>query len=208
MDMIFPPDATSWDLPPAAPEQPPLPQEFPASDFDRVTRLSSRLLHAPVSLIAIIREDRLLLKSCVGLASRTVAAPELLMAQLCCHEVIASKRLTVVVDARQDPRFRKALIAADLQLVAWLGLPLEAFGGKTVGCLCVGGPEGRVWTEEEVALLGDLAALAHDPVKLHLASHGEECRGGEAEEEDRDESALLRNSSQACFVIDREWWLT
>src|SRR5438046_8022051 len=165
MDMISPPDATSWNPPPAAADQPPLRQPFHPSVFDRVTRLSSRLLHAPVALIAIIREDRLLLKSCVGLASRTAAAPELLMAQLCCHEAIASKRLTVVVDARQDPRFRKALIADDLQLVAWLGLPLVAFGGSTLGCLCVGGPEGRVWTEDEVGLLGDRASMAHDTVK-------------------------------------------
>src|ERR1700748_2101484 len=78
----------------------------PSESFDRITRLASRLLGAPVSTISLTDHDRQWFKSRFG-----VDLAELPRDETPCTYAIHSDKVFVVEDLKQDERFRSSVLA-------------------------------------------------------------------------------------------------
>jgi signal transduction histidine kinase len=89
-----------------------------------------------------------------------------------CQHVVADDTSLVVADARRDPRLRDNQAIDDLDVVAYLGVPLRSRDGHVLGSFCVIDAIPREWTPEEVALVEDLAALAQTELNRHGAGDG------------------------------------
>lgn len=74
-------------------------------------------------------------------------------------------------DARQDPRFIDNLAIRDLGVIAYLGMPLITAEGEAVGTLCVIDHEPRIWTQDEISLVNDIAAAVVTEITLRTAPH-------------------------------------
>ena len=138
----------------------------PEESFDRLTRMAARLLGTPVSLIALVADDRQFFKSAVGLpepwASRRVTPISFSF----CGQVVATGDLLVLEDARRHPLLRHNPVIRELGWVAYAGVPIVTRHGHTIGALCVADKTARLWSERDIALLQDLAASVVTEIEL------------------------------------------
>jgi GAF domain-containing protein len=134
--------------------------------FDRLTRLATKLLHAPVALVSLIDEDRQFFKSCIGLPEPWASQRETPLSLSFCQHAVAAKQPLVVEDARKHPVLHDNAAIKDLGVIAYAGIPLIDDGGEALGTLCVIDHEPRHWTSEEIALVKDLAAAVVTEITL------------------------------------------
>jgi diguanylate cyclase (GGDEF)-like protein/PAS domain S-box-containing protein len=133
--------------------------------FDRLTRLASRLLGTPVSLISLVSADRQFFKSRHGLADPWASERSTPLTHTFCQYVVRSGEPLVVTDARTHPLVAGNAAIADLDVIAYAGVPLSA-GEHRLGSFCVIAPEPRDWTDEDIQTLTELAALVMTELEL------------------------------------------
>jgi len=135
------------------------------ASFDRVTRLASKLLNVPMSVVSLVDRERQWFKSCVGVdVSETPRGPSF------CSHVILSERVLNVPDATKDPRFcDSSLVTGPPFIRFYLGIPLRSLSGFNIGSFCAMSPEPRVASEADVAMARELADIVCSELELRLA---------------------------------------
>jgi len=136
------------------------------ADFDRLTRLASRLLGVPVALVSLVSHDRQFFKSCVGLPEPWASLRETPLSHSFCQHVVRGREPLVVDDARRHPLVRDNLAIGDLGVAAYLGVPLVSDAGRVLGSFCAIDVEPRRWTAADVETLSDLAASVTTELRL------------------------------------------
>jgi GAF domain-containing protein len=125
--------------------------------FDRLTRLATRLIGAPVSLVSLVDGERQWFKSMVGLPQPWANARQTPLSHSFCQHVVAEQKPLIVSDARTVSFLKDNLAIPDLSVIGYLGMPLTTSDGVTLGSFCVIDSKPRDWTAEEVQILEDLA---------------------------------------------------
>lgn len=126
--------------------------------FDRLTRLARHLFDVPMAMVSLVDAESLVFKSCNGLRYATLPR----QISFCGH-VILSDRPLVVPDTTQDPRFRdNPLVTGEPHIRFYAGYPLRLPDGAMVGAFCLLDHDVRSFSDEEQALLHDLAAIVED----------------------------------------------
>jgi diguanylate cyclase (GGDEF)-like protein len=128
----------------------------PEERFDRLTRLAKRLFGVPIALVSLVDADRQWFKSCVGLpASETPRDISF------CGHAIMDDDIFLVPDALLDERFHdNPLVIGDPNVRFYAGCPLKVPNGSRLGTLCVIDVKPREMSEDDRALLRDLARMA------------------------------------------------
>ena len=140
----------------------------PEEVFDRLTRLASRILEAPVALVSFLDDKRQVFKSLIGLGEPWATTRETPLTHSYCHHVVASGTPLVVADAREHPNLRDSPAIKNFNGIAYCGVPVVAPEGSVVGTLCVMDDHARQWDPDEVAALQDLARSVVAEVHLRL----------------------------------------
>ncbi|MDQ3678942.1 MAG: GAF domain-containing protein [Actinomycetota bacterium] len=144
--------------------------DTPAEEaFDRLARLATRLLRAPVALVSLVDEERQFFKSCVGLSDSLASARQTPLSHSICQHEVATDRPLVVVDARVDSRLADNPSVRDMGVVAYAGWPIRARAGHPLGSFCVIDNKPRHWSDEELTALGELAAEVSDLIELRVS---------------------------------------
>ncbi|MFL5860361.1 MAG: GAF domain-containing protein [Solirubrobacteraceae bacterium] len=136
--------------------------------FDRLARLAARVVGAPVALVTAVDRDRQYFKSCLGLPEPWATRRETPLSHSFCQHVVTAREPVLVPDARQDPRFIDNRAIRDLGVTAYLGVPLITADGQAIGTLCVIDHEPRIWTNDEIKLVTDIAAAVVTEVTLRI----------------------------------------
>ena len=132
----------------------------PSESFDRLTRLASQLLSAPVSTISLTDRDRQWFKSKVG-----VDLDEIPREQAPCSYAIQEGGIFVVPDLAADARFTDSpLVQAGIRFYA--GAPLFTRAGHGLGTICVVDTVPRALGEQEGRVLQDLAGMVMSQIEL------------------------------------------
>ena len=176
----------------------------PDETFDRLTRLATRLIGAPVSLISLVDTDRQFFKSAVGLSEPWASARETPLSHSFCQHVVASDAPLVVEDAREHPLVADNGAIQDLGVVAYAGIPLRTRDGQTLGSLCVTDDQPRRWTADELAVLTDLAGAAMTGIDLQTAAQEALEIADALDVERRQREALLDATAEGICGIDRD----
>lgn len=138
----------------------------PDGAFDRITALAARLFEVPISIVSIVDQDRIWFKSHHG-----VAAGEIERAPGLCASAVCQYEPWLVTDAAVDPRtVDNPLVAGELGLRFYCGVPLTTTDGFNLGTLNVIDVEPREVSDSELATLRDLAAVVMDELELRLAT--------------------------------------
>ncbi|VVD60161.1 putative diguanylate cyclase AdrA [Pandoraea pneumonica] len=134
----------------------------PEPAFDRIVRIASYIVGAPISLVSLIDETRQWFKAKQGIdATQTPRS----MA-FCAHAILGDDVL-VVPDAHADRRFAdNPLVTGDPHIRFYAGAPLRTPEGHRLGTLCVIDRRPRTLDPEMRALLADLSALVVDELEL------------------------------------------
>lgn len=136
----------------------------PDTVFDRLTRLTERLLDVPIALISLEHDGHQRLAGSRDLpgplGDRRRGSP---MAALL--HATADDHGLVVEDVRTVD-----LLSTDLSAVGaagFAGHPLVTTSGETIGVLCAIADGPRTWSAEDRQLLADIAAIASTEAELH-----------------------------------------
>lgn len=145
--------------------------DTPAEEsFDRLTRLASTILDAPVALVSLVDEDRQFFKSCVGLPEPWSSRRQTPLSHSFCQHAVNSGEPLVIEDARGHPLVRDNLAIRDLNVIAYAGIPLITSDGHALGSFCAIDDKPRRWTDEEIAILKDLSASVVTEIELRATA--------------------------------------
>lgn len=121
--------------------------------FDRITRLTARLLETPIALFVLVDQDRQWFKSTFGLEISDTPRY-----QSFCAYTILQDDLMVVTNAAVDPRFEaNPLVSGAPNIRFYAGCPVRSPSGAKVGALCAIGPEPRELAPLQARTLRELA---------------------------------------------------
>ncbi len=149
--------------------------DTPAEEaFDRLTRLVSRFLTAPVSLVSLVTEDRQFFKSAIGLEGPVCDARQTPLSHSFCQHVVTSGEPLVINDAVAHPLVAGNLAIRDLGVRSYLGFPLRTPDGFVVGSFCAIDRRPREWSEADIETLRDLAELVVAQIALRHAMRQKE----------------------------------
>ncbi len=161
----------------------------PEASFDRITRLASATLEAPIVRVTFVDADREWNKSCVG--GYPQQSPR---ASSFCQYSILSDDVLVVPDTQEDERFRNSPQVVDQPHVRfYAGAPLRTSEGFILGTLCVLDIRPREFSAAQTAMLRDLAAIVTDELELRQAATAIQA---EVEVRIQIEEALRRSEAQ------------
>ncbi len=132
----------------------------PSEGYDRITRLASRALDAPVAAISLTDRHRQWCKSLHGATLREVPREHSPSAV-----VTASGEALVINDLRADPRFAGGMLA-EAGARFYAGAPLVTRDGYRIGALSVLDCRPRMANGREAATLCDLAAMVMAQIEL------------------------------------------
>ena len=174
----------------------------PEEPFDRLTRLAAAICSAPTALITFVGADREHFKSSRGLPEPLASLRQTPLTHSICQYAVASRQPLVVPDARRDPVLSTNLAVTELGVRAYAGAPLITSEGHCLGTISVLDWKAREWTDEQVAMLQDLAATAVTELELRreLADHGRVERAlRDSEERFR---SLVDQTSDIIAIVD------
>ena len=156
----------------------------PEERFDRITRIAARMFQVPIALVTLIDGERQWFKSRVGTA--LTGSPR--ATSFCTHTMLQDG-VMVVEDASADARFAaNPLVLADPHVRFYAGHAIAAPDGSRIGTLCLVDQSPRQFSDDERAVLRDLASMV-----AHEVAAGELAR---TLREQRESDILLRNAVQ------------
>jgi serine phosphatase RsbU (regulator of sigma subunit) len=141
----------------------------PDPSFDHLTRAATRLLGVPMALVSLVDDERQLFKSAMGLPEPVASAGQTPLTHSFCREIVASSSPLIVADARRHPLLRDNPAIPDLGVIAYAGFPLFV-GQEPVGAFCAIDTRPHEWTQSELELVRDIAAMAQTQLDLQAAS--------------------------------------
>lgn len=179
----------------------------PEERFDRLTRLARRLFAVPIAVVSLIDSNRQWFKSHPGLdvceTSRDVS--------FCAHAILGND-VMVVEDALEDVRFRdNPVVTGAPGIRFYAGYPIGGAGVK-FGTLCVIDTVPRKFSEEDRALLRDLATMVEQEMAaMQLATMDEltglsNRRGFEALAQYAMNMCKRARQPAVLFYFDLDWF--
>ncbi len=135
--------------------------------FDSLTRIAQRVFNVPVALVSLVDEKRQWFKSCIGMTVRETSREM----SFCGHAILDDVPF-IVPDATADERFfDNPLVTNEPYVHFYAGIPLKAHNGHKLGVLCVMDQKPRVFSQEDLGLLMDLAKIAENELSIVLQSN-------------------------------------
>lgn len=189
----------------------------PEEGFDRLTRLTCKLLKAPIALVSLVDGTRQFFKSHQGLPLRIAQQRGTPLSHSFCKFVVETNELLVIGDVPGEPLVCDNPVLEDIPIKAYVGAPITNSQGSVLGSLCAIDTKRRKWTEDELDILTELAGAVETEIKLRLELRGHERTKLALEstaDEHRRETAkatlvdilknLVRDTPQAIAMLDRD----
>ncbi len=145
----------------------------PEEEFDRFTRLVTKFIDVPVSLVSFVQEelDRQYFKSEIGLSGIWKSQRQTPLTHSFCQIVKRENAPLVVGNAPKDHRVCDNLAIADLGVRAYLGVPIHGPDRRPLGALCAINSRYRNWSQSQCDAMVDMAACVTDQISLRAARH-------------------------------------
>jgi signal transduction histidine kinase len=164
----------------------------PEESFDSLVQLAARLVKASASFISIVDHQRDFYKAQSGFAAPLCDMRELTGTTFC-HYTLGSDQPLVIGDTQSDPVWKRVPTVASLGVRAYVGFPLQ-IDGQNVGSFCVVDTQPRVWLDEELEMIGQLARSATRELRLRAAL-------ALAESSLRESNAQARSKEELVAVV-------
>jgi len=143
-------------------------KEQPQETFNRLTRIATKMLGAPVSLVSMVESDHQFFVGETGMDidKDNIGQYSTPLSLSFCQHVVAYREPFVVNDSRTHPLVSDNGAVELLHVIAYAGIPITAQNGEVLGSMCVIDHKPREWTKEQLDLLADLAKAASTEMYL------------------------------------------
>lgn len=132
----------------------------PEARFDRYTQQAKDHFKVSSSIVALLDDRRMFLKSVVGPIEQNLPR-EITF----CHATVRNAGPLIINDALKDERFQNnPLVLGEPFIRFYAGYPLRGPGGWTVGTLCVIDQDPRDFSVEDGQFLQGLARLVEEEI--------------------------------------------
>jgi phosphoserine phosphatase RsbU/P len=164
--------------------------------FDRIARMAARCFAVPMATVSIVDTDRIWFKAAYGLhgVKQVGRDPGL------CASAILDDVPYLVCDALADPRAsNNPLVRGTLGIRFYAGAPIVTADGHRLGTVDVLDTRPHQPTDDQVAMLADLAATVMDRLELRRAAAsaaGSQQRLRDAAEDERDAAREDRDAAE------------
>jgi PAS domain S-box-containing protein len=133
----------------------------PDEAFDRLTRLATKMLHAPSAGLTLIDDRRVFFKSAMALPEAFGSGRAVPLTRSFCPRVVAEGKRLIVGNAPESEQWRNHAASRETGIVAYAGIPiLSGDGLHVIGTFCVMDVAPHRWDEQEISGFEDLAATA------------------------------------------------
>ncbi|GAA0344141.1 SpoIIE family protein phosphatase [Actinoallomurus spadix] len=135
--------------------------------LDRIAALAARIIDAPIGAVTIVDDERVWFAAAYGLpgVEQVTRGPGL------CAEAVSRCGPYAVADTARDPDAREhPLVAGEPGVRFYAAAPITTPDGHRLGTVNVMGRRPREVAAEELAVLGDLAALAMEHLEMRLSA--------------------------------------
>jgi diguanylate cyclase (GGDEF)-like protein len=139
----------------------------PQDNLSRLSRIASRTLGVPISALSLISWDRQITAGQSGLVDDDTELVDSPLSHSFCQHVVRAGAPFIVEDARENPLVMDNLAVRDSGIIAYAGVPIRLADGECVGAFCACDQQPREWSDSDLAMLSDLAAIAVDVLELH-----------------------------------------
>lgn len=135
--------------------------------LDRLTRIASALLDVPISLVSLVDNGGQYFPGLTGLTGWAGERRGTALSHSFCQHVVTHNAPLVIENARTAAVVADNLAVSRLGVVSYAGVPLRTADGHTLGALCAIDGVPKKWTDEQIAILQDIAALAVAEIEAH-----------------------------------------
>ena len=125
-------------------------------EFDRLARVATQVMDAPVAFVSLVDAHRDVYLGQSGFPE-PLATTRALEGRTFCHYSLLSTEPLVIDDAKASPVYGGVPTVRSLGIRAYLGIPLRADNGEHLGSFCLIDFQPRQWTDKDVALATELA---------------------------------------------------
>ncbi|MFP7571587.1 GAF domain-containing protein [Marivita sp. S2033] len=139
---------------------------LPEEEFDRFVRLATQIIGVPVGLVSFVDNERQYFKAHQGLPETMDDAPETPLTHSFCQYVVSTGTPLAVSDAKVHPLLKHNLAVSELGVSAYLGVPIRSPEGQTLGSFCAIDDQVHHWSDADLAVLLDLAAMLETELRL------------------------------------------
>jgi len=134
--------------------------------FERITRMTQRLLGVKIAAISLVESDRQWFKSIQGCETSETSRD----ISFCGHAILQDE-IFVVENADEDDRFKdNPMVTGEPFVKFYAGCPIKTDGGSRIGMLCVNDDKPRTLDPEDADVLRDLAGLVETEIRSASAS--------------------------------------
>ncbi|PTY01364.1 hypothetical protein DB346_13610 [Verrucomicrobia bacterium LW23] len=138
----------------------------PDDAFDAITQVVASVLDVPIAIVSLVDTDRIWFKSHHGIDVQQIGRDPGL-----CASVILNDAPLVLPDARLNPyTVANPLVAGDMGLRFYAGVPLVTHDGFRIGSLCAVDLRPREITQKQLEILRNMGDVVMDQMELRIAS--------------------------------------
>lgn len=132
-----------------------------------IINLASSMLDAPISFVSLIEhsKSRQYFPASIGFPSELEEARETPIEESICRYVQRDQKTISIPDLLLDDRTKDNPLIHKHGLRSYLGTPIHAVSGKTIGALCCMETKPTCWSALDIATLEKLALCVDDTVK-------------------------------------------
>jgi diguanylate cyclase (GGDEF)-like protein/PAS domain S-box-containing protein len=163
----------------------------PEEAFDSITRLTARLLDVSIAQITLLTAERQYIKSISGSTEPSKFGCNVPISHSFCQYSVETGEPLAIVDAREHPLVWDNPAVAELNAIAYLGIPLTTGSGYVLGSLCVIDHQPRKWTAVDEEILSDLAKSVSSQIDMRISMLDAESRF----------KALVENSHDVTTIL-------
>ena len=141
----------------------------PEPAYDRITTFARTLTGRPTAYLSLVDSERQYFKALSGMSGPAAEARQTPLASSICQYVVRTGEPLVVDDVRVHPDLQDNLAISDLNVVAYLGIPVRSPEGDLLGSLCVTDSVPHAWRAADVENMTALAGMVEDQIALQQA---------------------------------------
>jgi PAS domain S-box-containing protein len=135
---------------------------LPVESLQGITRLIAASLRVPIALASIVPDTGQAVHAGVGVDPGQCGVQSSF-----CREVLDERRPLLVSDASAQARYRAdPWVTGTLRLRAYLGVPVVGSGGTPLGIVSAGDVAPRLFSDQDLTALTELAALLAEAIDL------------------------------------------
>ena len=143
--------------------------EPPSEALDRLTKLATRVLGVPISVVSLIEEGRQFYAANTGVGDPWSTQRGSPLSHSFCKHVVATGEPLIVEDARNVDFLKDNLAIPDMGVIAYAGIPLDV-AGQCIGTFCAVETQPKKWSSADIEALRTLADAAIAELNLREAT--------------------------------------